>query len=177
MSLKIKIESQDDFDRVVLMLNDLTKKQKQQDAKFKEVKQRIYDALESWWDDNVDGNSVDVMTESSLTNVHVTRVQRVDVSYNARKLEAALGKDERKAVVKKRYVIEDFDGLVWYLKGCGVDPSIFKEFLSIERTVDEKELDRLWALGKIDEGQIVGTYTTKEHSPYYTARERNARQD
>ena len=174
-----EIRSQEEFEKAVRLLSDLTTKHKENEAKFKKNKGVLSELLESWWQDNVDETSVEVYSDESDADefIKITRVQRIDVDYNAAKLESALPKELRKEVVQKRYFIDDFDGLVWYLKGCGVDPSIFKSFLKIERSIDEKALDKLWATGKVDEELLIGTYQTKEHSPYFTVRKRKATND
>jgi len=59
-------------------------------------------------------------------------------------------------------------GLITYLKECGIDPKVFKSFISVRKTVDTKELDRLEELGMITAEQIKGCYTVKNQNPYFT---------
>jgi hypothetical protein len=60
------------------------------------------------------------------------------------------------------------NGLITYLKDCGISPKVFKSFISVRKTVNTKELDRLEELGKITAEQIKGCYTVKSQSPYFT---------
>ena len=47
------------------------------------------------------------------------------------------------------------------------DPKKIKSFLSIIKTVNTKELDRLEEIGVINNKDIEGCYTTKKHTPYF----------
>ena len=60
------------------------------------------------------------------------------------------------------------NGLVTYLKECGISPKVFKSFISVRKTVNTKELDKLEELGKITAEQIKGCYTVKSQNPYFT---------
>lgn len=98
----------------------------------------------------------------------VTRVQKLSVDFDPEKLEKTLARDLAKSVVLKKYEIVDIDGLIAYLKECGVDPKIFKSFLHISKSVDSNELDRLEEVGKISREQVEGCYTVKRQKPYFT---------
>ena len=73
-----------------------------------------------------------------------------------------------KAVFKKRYEITDFVGLVKYLKACGVDPNVFKMYVTSEESVDVDALDKLSDQGKIGVNNIAGCYFVKCQKPYFT---------
>lgn len=107
------------------------------------------------------------LNESFLT---VTKIQNIKVEFNPDKLEKAIGKEFSRSVIEKHYEITDMSGLISYLKGCGVDPAIFKSFISVHKSVNTKELDRLEELGKISAEQVKGCYTIKNQSPYFTVR-------
>lgn len=66
-----------------------------------------------------------------------------------------------KDVIDKSYTITDIDSLIIYLKSCGVDPKVFKSFINVTKTVDEKKLDKLADLGLIRKEQLEGCYTLK----------------
>ena len=109
-------------------------------------------------------------------SLSVTRAQRVDVSFDADKLEKALGK-QAKSVVLKRYEVTDMSGLISYLKECGVDPKIFKSFIEVSKTVDTKMLDNLEERGKISKSQIEGCYSVKVGKPYFIVKKQEGRKD
>lgn len=98
----------------------------------------------------------------------VTRVQRLSVDFDPTRLEKALDKDISKSVIQKSYEIINMDGLIGYLKECGVDPKIFKSFLNVFKSVDLDELNRLEEIGKISREQVEGCYTVKRQKPYFT---------
>ena len=101
---------------------------------------------------------------STLT---VSRIQKANVVFDADKLESALGKRLSVGVILKSYTIVDMPGMISYLKEIGADPTIFKSFISVEKSVDTKALDRLYDVGKVDEDQIKGCFTIKPQNPYF----------
>ena len=98
----------------------------------------------------------------------VSRIQRTSVDFDPERLEKSLGKEISKSVINKSYEITDIDGLIGYLKECGVDPKVFKSFLNVYKSVNYDELDRLEELGKISKEHVEGCYTVKRQKPYFT---------
>lgn len=146
------------------------KKFKQIQSRFGEVKAEFYNDMEDYFEcNNIDGK---LMIETDDLNgsetFTVTRIQSSKIEFSPDKLEKALGKELSKRVIQKQYEIIDIEGLVSYLKEYGVDPKTFKSFLSIKKTVDAKELDKLEELGKITIEQVKGCYTVKKQNPYFT---------
>ena len=141
-------------------------------AEFNEMKAQFYSDMESYFEaEQIEG------AEFANGDLQVTRTQKSSVEFNADKLEKALGKKLAKSVVLKQYQIIDMDGLIAYLKECDVDPSIFKSFLSVTKTVDTKELDRLEELGKVTLEQVKGCYSVKRQSPYFTVTVKRGQDD
>ena len=147
------------------------KKFKQIQNRFGEIKTDFYNDMEDYFKcNNIDGK-LTIECESivgGVENFVVTRIQSSRVEFNPDKLEKALGKELSRDVIQKHYEIIDVAGLLTYLKECGVDPKVFKSFVSVRKTVNTKELDRLEELGKITAEQIQGCYTVKSQSPYFT---------
>ena len=146
------------------------KKFKQIQTRFGEIKADFYNDMEDYFEHNnvngkliIEGDSLD-----GAENFIVTRIQSSKVEFNPDKLEKALGKELSQSVIQKHYEITDMIGLVTYLKECGVDPKVFKSFISIRKTVNTKELDRLEELGMITAEQIKGCYKVKSQNPYFT---------
>lgn len=140
---------------------------------FEEVKKRFYKDMDEYFESKKsDDNSVifeyPTLGESALK---VTRIQRANVDFEVDKLEKVLPKDVAKKIIIKRYEVVDMQGLILYLKKCNVDPQVFKGFLSVTKSVDTKEMDKLEELGKISIEQIKGCYSVKESTPYYTVSE------
>ncbi len=144
----------------------------QAQSKFADVKERFYSDMEDYFKHNsVDADGklrIGVDDMPNIKTLVVNRVQSTKLEFDLVKLEKALGKELSKAVITKRYEIIDIDGLVAYLKECGVDPKIFKSFLSVSRGLNASELDRLADIGKITQDQIEGCYTIKKQKPYFT---------
>ena len=146
------------------------KKFKQIQNRFGEIKADFYNDMEDYFKCNgVNGKlTIDCDSINGTTSFVVTRIQSSRVEFNPDKLEKVLGKELSRDVIQKHYEIVDMNGLITYLKDCGISPKVFKSFISVRKTVDTKELDRLEELGKITAEQIKGCYTVKSQSPYFT---------
>lgn len=144
------------------------KKFKQVQTRFGEIKTEFYSDMEDYFEcNNIDGK-LTIDCGMNMGTVSVTRIQSSRVEFNPDKLEKALGKELAQDVIQKHYEIIDMNGLVTYLRECGISPKVFKSFISIRKTVNTKELDRLEELGKITAEQIKGCYTIKSQNPYFT---------
>lgn len=146
------------------------RKFKQIQSQFSEIKTDFYNDMEDYFKhNNIDGkltiNSDEFADAKSFV---VTRIQSSKVEFNPDKLEKALGKELAHDVIQKHYEIVDMIGLIAYLQECGVNPKVFKSFISVHKTVNTKELDRLEELGRITTEQIKGCYTVKSQNPYFT---------
>lgn len=146
------------------------KKFKQMQTRFGEIKADFYSDMEDYFEcNNVNGKlTIETDNLDGAESFVVTRIQSSKVEFNANKLEKALGKELAQTVIQKHYEIADMDGLITYLKGYGVNPKVFKSFISVRKTVNTKELDRLEELGMITAEQIKGCYTIKVQNPYFT---------
>lgn len=147
------------------------KKFKQIQTRFSEIKADFYNNMEDYFRCNgIDGKLTIECNEYDDygKTISVTRVQSSKVEFNPDKLEKALGKKLSQDVIQKHYEITDMNGLVTYLKDCGISPKVFKSFISVRKTVNMKELDRLEELGMITAEQIKGCYTVKSQNPYFT---------
>jgi hypothetical protein len=118
---------------------------------------------------NIDGKlTIESDDIDGIENFVVTRIQSSKVEFNPDKLERVLGKELSRDVIQKHYEIVDMAGLISYLQGYGINPKVFKSFISIRKSVNTKELDRLESLGKITAEQVKGCYTVKSQNPYFT---------
>ena len=146
------------------------KRFKQIQTRFCEIKADFYNDTEDYFKyNNIDGKlTIECNELADAQSFVVTRIQSSRVEFNPDKLEKALGKELSRDVIQKHYEIVDMNGLVTYLKECGINPKVFKSFVSVRKTVNTKELDKLEELGKITAEQIKGCYTVKSQSPYFT---------
>lgn len=109
----------------------------------------------------------DTFEDSNGDLLVVTKVSPTKIEWIPEKLKARVAKPVWKKLVKKRYEIVDMAGLVRYLKSCGVNPIIFKGFIEVTETVDEKQIERLGDLGELTPHNIAGCYVVKSSKPYY----------
>lgn len=154
------------------IINFFQKKKKfeQIQSQFSEIKADFYNDMEDYFkSNNINGKLT--ITNGELNDAEsfvVTRIQSSKVEFNPDKLERVLGKELSRDVIQKHYEIADMVGLISYLQGYGINPKVFKSFISICKSVNTKELDRLESLGKITAEQIKGCYTVKSQNPYFT---------
>lgn len=146
---------------------------------YDETKKKESVAISNFMFSNMPGeNGFDITLSEGYTyydnpkKLHVTRARRKKVVWNVEMLKERMAKDKRKAVIKKEYAITDMEGLITYLKSCGVDPKKFKTYLSISESVDEKELNNLFEVGVITKNDIKGCYDVDMSEPYIVITER-----
>lgn len=171
MMRKEKNRSRLDFERCRQSVLEFFQEQrlfKQAQSKFTDVKERFYSDMEDYFKLNGVDGKLRIDNIPDMEPLIVSRVQSTKLEFDLAKLEKALGKELSKEVIIKRYEIVDMDGLIAYLKECGVDPKIFKSFLHVSRNLNTPELDRLADIGKITQDQIEGCYTVKKQKPYFT---------
>jgi hypothetical protein len=97
----------------------------------------------------------------------VKLVKNKKVIFDAEKLEQAIAdKELLNEIIVKKYEIIDINGLVEYLKSCGVNPKKFKQYIRVEKSVDTATLDRLFDVGEIKMQDVKDTYTIKENAGY-----------
>lgn len=134
------------------------------------AKQRFEAAVNEYFDDTdakrleFGGECDDEYTDED--KVSVTRVEKTTLEWFPEKLEKRVPKKVLNQVVKKRYTVNDMQGLVAYLKTCGVDPAVFRRYLTIEKTVDVAAIDRLNQIGEIEVNHISGCYVVHSQKPY-----------
>lgn len=95
------------------------------------------------------------------------RIQNTKVVFDADSVEFVLSKENGKRVISKQYTITDMDGLIKYLKSCGVNPQEFKKYISVTKSVDNKELEKLEELGEISLEDLEGCYDVIKSEPYF----------
>lgn len=147
-----------------------TKRFKQIQTQFCEIKADFYNDMEDYFKNNdIDGKlTIECDNFAGVEKFVVTRIQSSKVEFNPDKLEKALGRELSRDVIQRHYEIVDMNGLITYLKEYGIDPKVFKSFISIRKSVNIKELDKLEELGKITAEQIKDCYVIKSQSPYFT---------
>lgn len=141
-------------------------------AKFEDAKKNFYQNMNKIFEKLNDATKdFTFNTYGEMETYKVSKVQKVKVLFDVSALEKALG-NLSSQVIRKEYKIVDMFGLSKYLRECKVDPKIFKSFISVNKSVDEDELDKLEELGKITKEQIEGCYSIQVQTPYFTVKKR-----
>lgn len=141
--------------------------------RFEERKKEFYGVMEEYFG-KYGGAEASFYDDSKLqSRLSVRKVEKTTIEWDAEKLEKKVDKHIAKQIVKKQYRIVDMQGLTQYLKMCNVDPQVFKKFIAVDKSVDEKAIDRLGEVGEISVKQVSGCYTVKMQRPYYSIAEKN----
>jgi len=137
------------------------------EKQYKELQSEFNESMDNYFD-QLAANRKTVRFEDINGDVlSVTRVAPTRIEWIPEKLRARVTKPVWKQLVKKHYEVIDMPGLIKYLKSCGVDPTIFKSFVEVTETVDEKAIERLGDVGKLTPHNIKGCYIVKISKPYY----------
>lgn len=166
---KSKLNSEE-CKQAILTFSRTQNKYNAMQTKFGRIKNNFYNDMEDYFKHNDICGKLTVECDDEIDDVKritVTRVQNTKIEFDADKLERVLGKELSQGVIIKHYEIPDMNALIMYLKDYGINPKTFKKFISVKKTVNTKELDRLEELGEITAKQIKGCYTIKAQEPYF----------
>lgn len=102
----------------------------------------------------------------SHVKLNVTKVRTKKITWMLDKLKKKVGKETYNSIVDKTYVVNDMNGLIKYLKTCGVDPKKFKKFIEVEEVLNEQKLENCYETGTIKASDVEGCYTLNMGEPY-----------
>lgn len=120
--------------------------------------------------------SYDIFDFGSFS-IKLNKVCRTTIKWNIAKLQKILPRKYAKDVIRKRYEIVNFNGLVEYLKSCRVNPAIFKKYICVAESIDEKALDNLFQLGKISRKEIDECCEIDVSTSYYKLKKIDKNED
>lgn len=158
----------------VRKLYDAQQEKKKFDKYYEEVRKKEQIAVSNFMFTNLpkDQNSFDIELDEGAnyyvnhTKLRVTKVRTKKVVWLLDKLKQRLTKETYKDIVDKTYTINNIQGLIKYLKSCGVDPKKFKKYIEVEERLNETKLDSYYEIGALDKKDLEGCYTVKMGEPY-----------
>ena len=156
------------------------KKQKFDKAskQFETYKAEFEDAMEDCFEHELVGNRKNIVVDLDDGKVvTITRAVRTTIEWFADKLKAHVTKEVYSQCVKKHYEITDMKGLTKYVKSCGVDSNVFKQFIAVEEMIDTDAIDRASERGLLETRDIRGCYLVHCSKPYYTVRIKEGARD
>lgn len=158
----MKVPANDCFELYNLNKNFKIEKDKYEANKVL-LTSKIYEYIDKLKEDTfiVESNGIE-----RNKKLKVQKIVQKKVIFDIEKLKKKIDKKLLKKFIDKTYTINDFEGLVEYLKTCGVDPIKFKSYLQITENVNQKKLDQLSNLGVINEDDIKGCYEVKKNEGY-----------
>lgn len=158
----------------VRRLYELGQEKKKFDEYYNQVRKKEQLMVSNFMFSNLpkDENSFEITLDEGInfctnpTKVIVTRIRTKKVFWLVEKLKEKLDKKTYNKIVDKTYTINDIEGLIKYLKSCGVDAKKFKKFIEVNEEVDGTELNNLYDRGEIKKKQIEDCYKVKLGEPY-----------
>lgn len=169
----------------VRKLYEAQKRKKKVDEYYNEVRKKEQLAISNYIFSMLQKgeNSFDITLDdgedyyANHVKLKVTRVRKKSILWDIDKLKKKLDKKVIKKIITKKYTINDMNGLVQYLKECGVNPKKFKKFLTVDEELNEIELNRLYDLGEISKEQVNGCYKMEMSEPYIKLTEQKQEYD
>ena len=158
----------------VRRLYELGQEKKKFDEYYNQVRKKEQLMVSNFMFSNLqkDENSFEITLDEGIsfytnpTKVIVTRIRTKKIFWFVEKLKEKLDKKTYNEIVDKTYTINDMEGLIKYLKSCGVDAKKFKKFIEVNEEVDETKLNNLYDRGEIKKKQIEDCYEVKLGEPY-----------
>lgn len=158
----------------VRRLYELGQEKKKFDEYYNQVRKKEQLMVSNFMFSNLpkEENSFEITLDEGIsfytnpTKVIVTRIRTKKVFWFVEKLKEKLDKKTYNKIVDKTYTINDIEGLIKYLKSCGVDAKKFKKFIEVNEEVDETKLNNLYDRGEIKKKQIEDCYEVKLGEPY-----------
>lgn len=133
---------------------------------FKQQMDRYYDSAA----DEEGKVEIDVSGKQNfvgLKSLIMKRVQPATVKWNTEALRGVLNKEQRKQVLRKKYMVTNWVRLMKLLKEAGVDWQEFLKCVTITEEVNVDALDKLVDLGEVDEGEVKACGEVKLGTPSY----------
>lgn len=172
MILQNKQENEE-VKRQTIELFELEAKYKNIKKQYEEKKSKLTLAIRNFMYCNKGANDeIQFLAQSGDTFSKINKMLRVrrivpkTVIWDADKLEERLEKELSSQIIRKHYTITDMEGLIAYLRSCGVSAKKFKSFVEVEKVVDASMIDQLSEVGDLDLEDVKGCFTVQEKSSY-----------
>ena len=124
----------------VYELYKLENKYKEMKKKYEDKKKILTTSIRNYMFSN-GFNSFQYQKGNDLIDVKSITQKRI--SWDVEKLEKKLDKELLNEILEKQYVVNNMEGLIKYLKSCGVNPKQFKKYITIEKKVNQKKFNEL----------------------------------
>lgn len=173
MSMKISERTA----RAIALFAEKKQKYDRATKSFNEYKAEFEEEMEACFEHELAGRRKNIVVDVGGKTITVTRVAKTSIEWFADKLRQHVTKEVFSQCVKKRYEISDMKGLTRYLKSCGVDPKMFKQFISVEEVIDPDAIDRASERGLLETRDIRGCYLVHCSKPYYQVRVKEGAQE
>lgn len=166
------------IDDLILYYYDRKKRFDSQKKIFEEEKHEFNVSMERYFDAVCDENSEysvpvkGLLKDTKIKRIVVKRVSPTKLVFDIDKLKACLDISARKKLIKKKYEVKNWYGLLTYLKSAGVEWKEFLKYVKVTEDVDVDILQNMLSLGEVDEKLITDCTSVKHMTPYYRLSEK-----
>lgn len=95
----------------------------------------------------------------------VSSYRKTSITWFIDKIKKNISKEYTRKFIDRTYTVNDMEGLVSYLKSCGVNPVEFKKYIDVSESINKEKLDRLYELGEIKRNDIKDCYVIEYGDP------------
>lgn len=155
-----------EISKSVKALYNLQQQKKEFDKYYNETRKKEQLAISNFMFSNLKDNVNTFDIGVGDKSIKVTKVRTKKILWDIEKLKQRIPKSITKQFINKTYVINDMQGLIEYLKKCGVEAKKFKKFIDVEEQVDNDILNNLSELGEIKAKDVKGCYELQLGEPY-----------
>lgn len=155
-----------EISKSVKALYNLQQQKKEFDKYYNETRKKEQLAISNFMFSNLKDNVNTFDIGVGDKSIKVTKVRTKKILWDIEKLKQRIPKSITKQFINKTYTINDMQGLIEYLKKCGVDAKKFKKFIDVEEEVDNDKLNNLSELGVLKTKDVKGCYELQLGEPY-----------
>lgn len=155
-----------EISKSVKALYNLQQQKKDFDKYYNETRKKEQLAISNFMFSNLKDNVNTFDIGVGDKSIKVTKVRTKKIIWDIEKLKQRIPKKLIKQFVNKTYTINNMQGLIEYLKQCGVDARKFKKFIEVTEEVDNDKLNNLSELGEIKAKDLNGCYELQLGEPY-----------
>lgn len=177
---KVKKQSISEFIKKQILDYSTTKKNVDAVKKaFDETKFEFNQLMDKYFSDYCDENNKIVIEPKEVNEyigevktITLTKVTPTTVDLDVDRFKSVVKGSLRKSVIRKKYEVNNWQGLFNLLKSSGVDFKEFKKYVNMTEVIDYKALDKAVELGEIDIDDVKKCSIVKVRSSYYKLTEK-----
>lgn len=161
--IKQTTEEQREIRNRVLSLLVLKESFERKQKEYEDAKSDVNHVLKTFLEKRGTNKGL-ILTDDEKISLAV--VEPTKIEWDIDKLCKRLDKEIAEDVIQKQITITNYKAIVDLLKKYKVPAQEFKQYLDVNRTVNEQALNDMFDLGRLDKKQIKGCYTINKNKAH-----------